>query len=30
MTKKEVLRCVAFFLVVCLVLVGLTDIFEVD
>ncbi len=30
MTKKEVLRCVAFLIVVCLVLVGLTDIFEMD
>ncbi|MBQ9761781.1 MAG: hypothetical protein IJV82_01750 [Oscillospiraceae bacterium] len=30
MTKKEVIRCVAFFIVVCVVLVGLTDIFEQD
>lgn len=30
MTKKEVLRCVAFLVVVCLLLVGLTDIFEMD
>ena len=30
MTKKEVLRCVAFLLVVCLVLVLLTDMFEMD
>lgn len=30
MTKKDVLACVAFALVICLVLVGLTDIFELD
>lgn len=30
MTKKEVLRCVAFLLVVCLLLIGLTDTFELD
>lgn len=30
MTKKEVFRCVAFLLLVCLLLVGLTDIFELD
>lgn len=30
MTKKEVLRCVAFIVVVFLVLVALTDIFELD
>lgn len=30
MTKKQILSCIAFVLVVCLVLVGLTDIFEMD